>query len=56
MYKRQVFRISPATTTALGKLAKRTMQLQCTIQDGEIWMRDETESVQVELTRLDAAG
>ena len=47
-----VFRISPATTTALGKLAKRTMQLQCTIQDGEIWIRDETESVEVVLTKL----
>ena len=50
-----VFNLPAATASALGKLAKRTMQLQCTIQDGEIWIRDETEAVQIELTVLKEA-
>ena len=32
----------------LGKLARRTMQLQCTIQDGQIWLTDGEQTVQVE--------
>jgi uncharacterized protein YaeQ len=33
----------------LEKLAQRTMQLQCTIQDGSIWVTDKRENVQLEL-------
>jgi uncharacterized protein YaeQ len=47
-----VVSLATGTSQALGKLATRTMQLQCTIQDGEIWMRDDHESVQVALTTL----
>jgi len=40
----------PATASrGLAKLAKRTMQLNCTIQDGQVWMGDTEERVQVEL-------
>ena len=35
-------------TRALAKLAQRTMQLQCTIQDGQVWISDGEESVQIE--------
>ncbi|MBQ5942761.1 MULTISPECIES: YaeQ family protein [unclassified Massilia] len=39
----------PAETSAqLEKLAKRSMQLQCTIQDGQIWLTDGVETVLVE--------
>jgi uncharacterized protein YaeQ len=47
-----VYSIAPEVTQALGKLAQRAMRLQCTVQDGEIWIRDETESVEVVLTKL----
>lgn len=33
-----VYQIAPATSQALALLTQRTMQLQCTIQDGEIWI------------------
>jgi uncharacterized protein YaeQ len=40
------------TSRALAKLAQRDMELQCTIQDGQIWMGDQDETVQVALTML----
>lgn len=40
------------TTQALAKLAQRNMSLQCTIQDGHVWLGDGSDSVQVERTVL----
>jgi len=40
------------TSRALAKLAQRSMQLHCTIQDGQIWLADNKETVQVELTMV----
>jgi len=37
---------------ALAKLAQRTMKLQCTIQDGQAWLSDGSETVQVEFMTL----
>ena len=43
----------PATVSlALAKLAQRTMQLQCMIQDGQIWFSSGEDTVQVELDVL----
>lgn len=40
----------PASVKAgLASMAKRTMQLQCTIQDSLMWIADGNESVQIEL-------
>jgi len=36
------------TTRAIAKLAQRNMQLQCTIQDGQVWLSDGTESILIE--------
>jgi len=36
------------STRELAKLAQRTMNLQCTIQDGQVWLSDGKASVQVE--------
>ncbi len=36
---------------SLAKLTQRTMQLQCTIQDGHVWMGDANESVSINLTK-----
>jgi uncharacterized protein YaeQ len=45
----QVVYLPDAGVAALGKLIQRTMQLSCTIQEGQIWIAAETESVQLEL-------
>jgi uncharacterized protein YaeQ len=37
-----------SATQALAKLATRTMELNCTIQDGQVWLADGNVSVQVE--------
>ena len=42
-----VVNIDPESSAALEKMAQRTMQLQCTIQDGQIWMTDGETTVEV---------
>ncbi|RQO35698.1 hypothetical protein DBR37_04790 [Herminiimonas sp. KBW02] len=49
-----VFNLPAATSQALAKLAQRNMQLQCTIQDGQVWINGEGESIQIDLVRLKA--
>lgn len=44
------------STRALTKLAQRKMDLQCTIQDGQVWLGDGNASVQVERVVLKTAG
>jgi uncharacterized protein YaeQ len=44
-----VIDVPAATVQALAGLAQRGMQLQCTIQDGQIWLADDNTSVQVDL-------
>lgn len=43
-----VVSLPSASTQELALLAQRTMRLQCTIQDGQIWVGDGARSVQVE--------
>jgi uncharacterized protein YaeQ len=47
-----VLQLPAATSQALAALAARSMRLQCMVQDGEIWLNSETESVPVTLARL----
>jgi uncharacterized protein YaeQ len=47
-----VINLSQESTRELARLAQRTMDLQCTIQDGQVWLSDGKASVQVERTRL----
>jgi uncharacterized protein YaeQ len=42
-----VINIDPESSAALEKMAQRTMQLQCTIQDGQIWLTDGETTVEV---------
>jgi len=49
-----VINLPAATTQALATLAQRTMQLQCTIQDGEMWLADDNERIEVEWVMLKA--
>ena len=47
-----VINLPVENTRAIAKLAQRNMQLQCTIQDGQVWLSDGNESVQVERVML----
>lgn len=47
-----VWRVPASASQALGRLASRTMQLQCTVQDGLLWFSDATVTVQIELAAL----
>lgn len=43
-------------TRTIASLARRTMQLQCTIQDGQVWLSDGNDSAQVERVVLKEAS
>lgn len=47
-----VINLPVESTRAIAKLAQRNMQIQCTIQDGQVWLSDGNESVQVERVTL----
>jgi uncharacterized protein YaeQ len=48
----RVYSLAPDATQALAALAQRTMRLQCTIQDGHVWVSDGQDSVEVVPTLL----
>jgi uncharacterized protein YaeQ len=52
--KISIVNIPAETSAALEKLVQRGMQLQCTIQDGQVWITDGNETVQVEREVLQA--
>jgi uncharacterized protein YaeQ len=45
-----VFHLSAAVGSGLAALANRNMQLQCTIQDGLMWIASSTDTVQVDMS------
>jgi uncharacterized protein YaeQ len=51
-----VWRIPAEASQALAGLAARSMQLQCTVQDGQIWLSDAATTVQLELSALQTAA
>jgi uncharacterized protein YaeQ len=48
----RVRQVPAEASAALAALAKRTMRLQCTVQDGQIWLGDGDETVALELIEL----
>jgi uncharacterized protein YaeQ len=50
----KVINIPAATSASLAALAARNMQLQCTIQDGQIWLTSGEQSVAIELNHWKA--
>jgi len=52
MQNLRVMRVPVATSQGLAKLAQRTMQLQCTIQDGHVWLGDKDGAVEVAVTTV----
>lgn len=51
-----VWRIPAAASQSLEKLAARTMQLQCTVQEGQLWFSNAEQTLQIEPVALKAAG
>lgn len=51
----RVLNLASSTAAALAGLAQRTMQLQCTIQDGQVWMTGGAQTVQIDLIPLKSA-
>jgi len=47
-----VWRIPAAAVQALESLADRNMQLQCTVQEGQLYFSNEAETVQIELAAM----
>ena len=45
-----VINLPPAAIQGLAKLAQRSMQFQCTIQDRQIWVSDKEDTVHIDLT------
>jgi uncharacterized protein YaeQ len=44
-----VINIPASALPALAKLSRRTMKLQCTIQDGQVWLSDGSGTVHIDL-------
>jgi uncharacterized protein YaeQ len=50
-----VLQLPADTSQALARLAERSMRLQCMVQDGDIWLNSDTQSVPVKLAPLQRA-
>lgn len=50
----RVRQVPAEASAALAELAERTMRLQCTVQDGAVWLGNGEELVEVELAELKA--
>lgn len=50
-----VIEFPQAATQAMAALAQRTLQLQCTVQDGTVWLTDGKNTVEVTPVLLNAA-
>lgn len=50
-----VWRVPVTASLALARVADRAMQLQCTVQDGQVWFSTPGETVQFELVSLKAS-
>jgi uncharacterized protein YaeQ len=47
-----VLALPPDAPAALAKLAERSMKLQCSIQDGQVWVTAGSETLHIELTKM----
>ena len=51
-----VLRLAAPSTRALTSLVDRTMRLNCTVQDGQIWLGDDSGSVEIQPESLKVAA
>ena len=49
-----VLQLPAETSQALAALAQRTMELQCMVQDGEVWISTDAARIQADLKQLKA--
>ncbi len=49
-----VINLPAAASLELAKLARRNMRLQCSIQDGQIWVAGDNDTMQVDLMKVKA--
>jgi uncharacterized protein YaeQ len=49
-----VLHVPGSASQALAALAERTMRLQCTIHDGEIWVADDAQRIEIPLIHVKA--
>jgi len=47
-----VWRVPAAASESVARLAERAMQLQCTVQEGQVWFSGAATTVPMELTRF----
>ncbi len=47
-----VYRVPPAVSDELARMAQRTMNLQCIVQDGQMWFSDGERSLDINLDLL----
>lgn len=52
----QVWQLPPDASQALARLAERSMQLQVTVQEGQVWIGNGSDSVEVPLRPLMGAN
>ncbi len=50
-----VINLSQACTQGMEKLVERTMQLQCNVQDGQVWLMNNQDNILIEQVVLKAA-
>jgi uncharacterized protein YaeQ len=49
-----VWRVPTSASESVGQLAERAMQLQCTVQEGQVWFSSAAATVQMEMAELRA--
>ena len=54
--KLTVLNLPASQSQALAALAERTMNLSCTIQEGQVWLSSSGDDLQLEPVRWQAAG
>lgn len=47
-----IFMLPEDTSAELAKMAERNMDLQCTVQEGEVWFSNESQNLQFSLRQL----
>ncbi len=52
----RVLAVSPEASAELEALVERGMDLQCTIQDGQVWLTDGAQTVHIEPRRLEPSA
>ena len=52
----RVLSVPAEQSCALAELAERSMQLQCSVQEGSVWIGDARRQVQLDLSELMAAS